>query len=63
VSPEEFERYLVLGAPFQRETRLPASFSHPNIPSIYGLGESGKSHSLILELVEGETPIGFIHNP
>jgi Tol biopolymer transport system component len=40
---------------FQREAKVLASLNHPNIASIYGLEESGGTHHLVLELVEGET--------
>jgi TolB-like protein len=39
----------------QREARLLASLSHPNIAAIYGLEEASGVRALILELVEGST--------
>src|SRR5215510_4574401 len=42
-------------ARFDREARLLASLNHPNIASLYGVGESAGIRFLILELVEGET--------
>jgi serine/threonine protein kinase len=42
-------------ARFQREARLLASLNHPNIASIYGLEDSGKTHALVMELVDGPT--------
>ena len=42
-------------ARFEREARLLASLSHPNIAGIHGLEESGGTPYLVLELVEGET--------
>ena len=41
-------------ARFLREAQTLAGLNHPNIPSIYGLEESGKTPHLVLELVEGE---------
>jgi len=40
---------------FEREARLLASLSHPNIAGIYGLEEVEGTRYLVLELVEGET--------
>ena len=40
---------------FEREARLLASLSHPNIAGILGLEESDGSRYLVLELVEGES--------
>ncbi len=42
-------------ARFTREAQLLASLNHPNIAAIYGFEDSGDTHALILELVEGET--------
>ena len=39
----------------EREARVLASLSHPNIAGIYGLEESGSVRALVLELVEGAT--------
>ena len=40
---------------FRREAQVLASLNHPHIAAIYGLEDSGKTHALVLELVEGET--------
>lgn len=40
---------------FEREARVLAAMSHPNIAAIYGLERLGGSPFLILERVEGET--------
>src|SRR2546428_7380357 len=40
---------------FEREARVLASLSHPNIAAIYGLEESDSFRYLALEHVEGET--------
>jgi serine/threonine protein kinase len=42
-------------ARFEREARVLASLSHPNIAAIFGLEEADGLVFLVLELVEGET--------
>jgi len=42
-------------ARFRREAQVLASFNHPNIAAIYGFEDSGSTHALVLELVEGPT--------
>ena len=42
-------------ARFEREARVLATLSNPNIAAIYGVEESGDVRALVLELVEGET--------
>jgi Tol biopolymer transport system component len=42
-------------ARFEREARVLAALSHPNIAAIYGLEEAEGQHALVLELVEGAT--------
>jgi Tol biopolymer transport system component len=42
-------------ARFRREAQVLASLNHPNIGAIYGFEDSGATHALVLELVEGET--------
>ena len=55
VLPSEFASDPDRFARFGREARLLASLSHPNIAGIHGLEESGATHFLVLELIEGET--------
>jgi serine/threonine-protein kinase len=55
VLPEAFARDAERMARFQREARVLASMNHSNIASIYGLEDSGKTHALVMELVEGPT--------
>jgi len=55
VLPEEFAKDADRVARFQREAKLLASLNHPNIASIHGLEESGGTHFLVLELIEGDT--------
>src|SRR3954463_8122574 len=41
---------------FQREARAVASLQHPNICTIYDVGDTGDGHTfLVMELLEGET--------
>ena len=41
-------------ARFRGEARMLAALNHPRIAAIYGLEQSGRSHHLVMELVEGE---------
>jgi hypothetical protein len=41
-------------ARFTREAQTLASLSHPHIGHIYGFEDSGATHALVMELVEGE---------
>src|SRR6478735_3774178 len=42
-------------ARFKREAQVLASLNHPNIAGIYGFEDSGSTHALVLELVDGPT--------
>lgn len=55
VLPEAFARDAERMARFQREAKSLASLNHSNIASIYGLEDSGTTHALVMELVEGPT--------
>jgi len=55
VLPEAFARDAERMARFQREAKVLASLSHPNIATIYGLEDSGSTRALVMELVEGPT--------
>ncbi len=55
ILPEAFARDPERIARFQREAKVLASFNHSNIASIYGLEDSGTTHALVMELVEGPT--------
>ncbi|MGA9885000.1 MAG: protein kinase [Candidatus Acidiferrales bacterium] len=55
VLPEAFARDSERMARFQREAKLLASLNHPNIAAIYGFEDSGLTHALVMELVEGPT--------
>ena len=51
-------------ARFKREARVLASLNHPNIGHIYGFEDSGATHGLVLELVDGPTLADLIaHGP
>ena len=51
IGGEHSERH----ARFEREARLLASLSHPNVATLYGFEEHDGTHFLVMELVEGET--------
>jgi Tol biopolymer transport system component len=55
VLPEAFALDADRMARFQREAKVLASLSHPNIAAIYGLEDSGSTPALVMELVEGPT--------
>jgi serine/threonine protein kinase len=42
-------------ARFRREAQVLASLNHPNIAAIHGFEDSGATHALVLELIEGPT--------
>jgi Tol biopolymer transport system component len=53
--PADFSQDADRVARFQREAKVLASLSHPNIGAIYGLEESNGHQYLVLEFIEGET--------
>src|SRR5262245_39913257 len=55
VLPETFTSDRDRVARFQREAKVLASLSHPNIAVIYGIEDASASHALVMELVEGPT--------
>jgi eukaryotic-like serine/threonine-protein kinase len=55
VLPEAFARDAERLARFRREAQVLASLNHPNIAAIYGFEDSGSTHALVMELVEGPT--------
>src|SRR5688572_13664348 len=55
VLPEAVAHHPERLARFEREARLLASPSHPNIAVVHGLERSSGSCSLVMELVKGET--------
>ena len=46
---------------FDREARVLASLSHPNICAIHGIADINGTPGLVLELVEGRTLAELIH--
>jgi serine/threonine-protein kinase len=60
VLPEAFARDADRMARFQREAKVLASLSHPNIATIYGFEDSGANNALVMELVEGPTLVDRI---
>lgn len=54
VLPESFAQDRERLARFEREAKVLGSLNHPNIAGIFGLEQTGNSHALVLELVEGE---------
>jgi serine/threonine-protein kinase len=55
VLPDAFTRDPDRLARFRREAQVLASLNHPHIGAIYGFEDSGETHALVLELVEGLT--------
>ena len=55
VLPDAFNEDADRLARFKREAQVLASLNHPHIAAIYAVQDSGTTHSLILELVDGET--------
>jgi eukaryotic-like serine/threonine-protein kinase len=55
VLPEAFARDTERLARFRHEAQVLASLNHPNIAAIYGFEDSGATHALVMELVEGPT--------
>jgi eukaryotic-like serine/threonine-protein kinase len=54
VLPDAFTRDPDRLARFKREAHVLASLNHPHIGAIYGFEDSGETHALVLELVEGD---------
>src|SRR5215218_7671038 len=40
---------------FKREAQAAANLAHPNIASVYDVGQDGDLHYIVMELVPGET--------
>jgi Tol biopolymer transport system component len=55
ILPEAFATDPDRLARFRREAQVLASLNHPNIGHIYGFEDTGATHALVMELVEGPT--------
>src|SRR6476660_5677056 len=55
ILPEAFASDPDRLARFHREAQVLASLNHPHVGAIYGFEDSGETHALVMELVEGDT--------
>ena len=55
VLPEHIAQREDLRTRFEREARAVASLNHPNICTLFDIGEQGGTSYMVMELMEGET--------
>ena len=55
VLPEHLSKDPALRERFEREARAVSSLNHPNICTLYDVGEHDGVHFLVMEYIEGET--------
>ena len=55
ILPSHFEGDADYVSRFQREARVAASLSHPNLVKVYASGLADGNHYIAMELIEGET--------
>jgi serine/threonine protein kinase len=55
VLPDSFADDVERLARFRREAQVLAALNHPHIAQIYGFEDSGATHAIVMELVEGPT--------
>src|SRR5204862_3490976 len=53
--PARFTASAVRVSRFQQEARAVIALNHPNIVTIYEIGEDDSTHYIVSELIEGET--------
>ena len=55
VLPEDLSSDAERRSRFEREARSASALNHPNIATVYDIGEDDGTHYIVMELVEGKT--------